>query len=43
MTLIELSKISGTTRETTSQMVSELVNDQRILYGKKYFRILTNE
>ncbi len=41
-TLIELSKISGTTRETTSQMVSELVKDQKILYGKKYFRILTD-
>ncbi|WP_268913395.1 Crp/Fnr family transcriptional regulator [Lentilactobacillus sp. SPB1-3] len=43
MTLIELSKISGTTRETTSQMVSELVSEQKILYGKKHFRILMNE
>ncbi|MFT8907674.1 MAG: Crp/Fnr family transcriptional regulator [Lentilactobacillus diolivorans] len=40
ITLIELSKISGTTRETTSQMVQQLINESKIWYQRKYFRIL---
>ncbi len=40
MTLIELSKVSGTTRETTSLMVQQLVSEKKVQYNRKYFRIL---
>ncbi|MFD1125857.1 Crp/Fnr family transcriptional regulator [Lentilactobacillus raoultii] len=41
MTLIELSKVSGTTRETTSLMVQQLVAEGKIQYNRKYFKILS--
>lgn len=40
ITLVELSKVSGTTRETTSQMVQQLVAENKIQYNRKYFKIL---
>ncbi|GHP14856.1 cyclic nucleotide-binding protein [Lentilactobacillus fungorum] len=43
MTLIELSKVSGTTRETTSQMVQQLVKENKIQYNRKYFKILVRD
>jgi CRP-like cAMP-binding protein len=41
MTLIELSKVSGTTRETTSLMVQQLVAEGKVQYSRKYFKILS--
>ncbi|GAF36976.1 Crp/Fnr family transcriptional regulator [Lentilactobacillus farraginis] len=41
MTLIELSKVSGTTRETTSLMVQQLVAEGKIQYSRKYFKIFS--
>nr|WP_243674094.1 helix-turn-helix domain-containing protein [Lentilactobacillus kisonensis] len=43
MTLVELSKVSGTTRETTSQMVQQLVKENKIQYNRKYFKILVRD
>lgn len=43
ITIIELSKVSGTTRETTSQMVQKLVAEQKIQYNRKYFKILETD
>ncbi|AEB72737.1 Crp/Fnr family transcriptional regulator [Lentilactobacillus buchneri] len=40
ITLVELSKVSGTTRETTSQMVQQLVAENKVQYNRKYFKIL---
>lgn len=40
ITLVELSKVSGTTRETTSQMVQQLVSENKVQYNRKYFKIL---
>lgn len=40
ITLIELSKISGTTRETTSQIVHQLIEEHKISYNRKYLTIL---
>lgn len=40
ITIVELSKVSGTTRETTSQMVQKLVSENKIQYNRKYFKIL---
>jgi len=42
ITLIELSQISGTTRETASQVVKELVASGQITYERKYFTLLNN-
>lgn len=40
ITLIELSQLSGTTRETASQVVQKLVADGQIKYERKYFTLL---
>lgn len=43
MTLVELSKVSGTTRETTSAMVQQLVMENKVRYNRKYFKILVRD
>lgn len=40
ITLIELSQLSGTTRETASQVVQKLVASGQIKYERKYFTLL---
>lgn len=37
ITLIELARMSGTTRETTGQIVSQLVDSGKIIYQRKMF------
>ncbi|GAD16315.1 Crp/Fnr family transcriptional regulator [Lentilactobacillus otakiensis] len=43
ITIVELSKVSGTTRETTSQMVQKLIAENKIQYNRKYFKILETD
>jgi len=43
ITLIELSQLSGTTRETASQVVQKLVASHQIKYERKYFTLLDQQ
>ena len=43
LTIIQLSEVSGTTRETAGKVVKELTQDKRLEYGRKQIKILDTD